>query len=238
MEKHKKKILIINITLLLAFVVLMVYLTARFGPEITRLISKPDEFRDLLVSYGPVSVLVFILFQVLQVVIAAIPGEFVQIAGGYVYGTVLGTVYSTIGILLGSMIAFYISRVLGYNLVRLLVAEKSIEKFDFLINSQKSEIAMFVLFLLPGLPKDVLVYVAGLTPIKTLRFFIIIMLARLPAMLGSSYIGANIHERNYLTVTIVSVISCILFIVGVLKKDAIINRVNSVIYGKKSSSSK
>lgn len=230
MEKQKKQPVLLNLILITLFIVLITYLTVKYTGRVTELIKEPDKFRNLLNSYGSISILVFIFFQIIQVVIAAIPGEFVQIAGGYVYGTVLGTVYSTIGILLGSIIVFCISRFLGFAVVKRFIPEKSIEKFNFLINSPKSEIAMFLLFLIPGIPKDIVVYIAGLTPIKPVRFFIVFTIARFPALMGSSYIGANLQERNYLPVIIVSAIACILFAAGVLAKDKVISKLNHLLY--------
>lgn len=228
----KKLFLWLNIFLLSLFILLITYLTVKYAPGVTKLISKPDKFRALLTSYEPISVLVFIFFQILQVVIAAIPGELVQLAGGYVYGTFLGTIYSTLGILLGSIIAFYISRILGLTLVKNLVPQKEFEKFNFLINNPKAEITMFILFLIPGIPKDILVYVAGFTPIKPLKFFVIFIIARFPSLLASSYIGSNIQERDYLPVIIVSIIAFALSIIGILKKDIVIHKLHHFLHIK------
>lgn len=228
-----KKIIIINIALLFIFIALLIYATFRFTPYITSLIREPGNFRNLLLSYGVLSVPIFILFQVLQVVIAAVPGELVQIGGGYVYGTVGGTIYSVVGILLGSMLAFYLTRLLGHNLVKFFVSKKNQDRFDFLINSPKSEIAMFILFLIPGIPKDILVYIAGLTPIKPLKFFLIYTIARSPAIFFSAYIGANLETRNYFPVIIISIIACVLFAVGVIKKNQLINKLDILISKKR-----
>lgn len=222
MHNNKKLFLVIKIILLALFVLGIIFVTIKFAPYITELVKDPAKFKDLLTSYGSVSLVVFIGFQVVQVVVAAIPGELVQIAGGYVYGTFLGSVYSIIGILLGSVISFSISRLLGYSLIRTFISQEKLAKFNFLINNPKSEIVLFVLFLLPGLPKDFLTYIAGLTPIKPVMFFIISAVARFPALLVTSYIGANVEEGNYLIVAIVSVFACVLCIAGLLTKDRII----------------
>ena len=232
MKKPAKAILWLNSLLLILFIALMIYLTVKFAPYVTHLFKKPDEFRNLLASYGPINILVFIFFQIIQVVIAAIPGELVQLAGGYVYGTFFGTIYSTLGILLGSVIAFYISRILGFTMVKNFVAQRDLRKFTFLINSPKSEIMMFLLFLIPGIPKDALVYIAGFTPIKPKQFFIIFTIARFPGILATSFVGAHIQQRDYLPVIIVSTIACILFVIGILKKDAIVNKLSHLLHPK------
>ena len=214
--------MLINIILAVLFVGLLVFLTIRFGPELTKLVSNPQQFRTYLLSFGPWSAVVFMLFQVIQVVIAVIPGEPVQVAGGYVFGTFLGTVYSTVGITVGYIIVFLAVKLFGYPLVKKFVPEKEFEKFSILINSPKLETTIFLLFLIPGIPKDILVYIAALTPIHPIIFFLIITIARMPAMIGSSFIGAEIQTSKYMIAIIVSVIASILFIIGIIYKDRII----------------
>ncbi|MCX7774276.1 MAG: TVP38/TMEM64 family protein [Clostridia bacterium] len=223
--KNKTKLkYILGIT---AAVVLMVVLTILLTPAVTELVSDPKHFEGFIHSYGNLSILVFLGFQILQVVIAAIPGEFIQIAGGYIFGSIMGTVYSVMGILIGAVIAFFAARFLGVKLVSKLLSEKSVEKFNFLLNTRKSEIIIFVLFLIPGLPKDILVYIAGLSPIKPLRFFSIYTVARLPGLVGSSIIGANIQSQNYLVAIIVFIVSCLLFFGGLLARELILNKLKS-----------
>lgn len=226
--KSKRIKLVFYIILIVAFVGLISYLVIRFGSEITELAREPESLAGLLNSYGWKGVLVFIGMQILQVVVAAIPGEFVQIAGGYIYGTWLGTLYSLTGIVLGSVLVFFIARLLGYPVVRLFVSTKQLKKYSFMINSKKTDAAMFVLFLIPGIPKDVLTYIAGITPVRPLKFFAIITIGRLPALLASSYIGSSTEKGNYVIVILLSVAAVILFFVGILLKDRIINMVHKI----------
>jgi len=222
MEKLRPHIAV-NVFLAALFAGLIIYLTIRYGPEMTMFVSDPHAFREYLLSFGPWSAVVFMLFQVLQVVIAVIPGEPVQIAGGYIFGTFLGTVYSTLGITAGYIIIFTSVRLLGFPLVKALVPAKEFEKFGALINSPKLETTIFLLFLIPGVPKDILVYVAGLTPIQPVLFFIIITFARTPAVIGSSFIGAKIQSSQYLIAIIVSLAASILFVLGYIFKQRVID---------------
>lgn len=228
-KNNKGLKLAFNIILLASFIGLLIYLWVRFGPELTELARKPEELRELLNSYGWSGILVFIGIQVIQVVVAAIPGEFVQIAGGYIYGTVFGTLYSLTGIVTGSVIVFYAARFLGYPVVKLLVPQKQLERFSFMLNSRRSDAALLILFLIPGIPKDILTYIAGMTPVKPLRFFVIITVGRLPALLGSSYIGHHTQMGNYGIAAIVSVIAVILFFTGLIFRNRIINWTHKLI---------
>ncbi len=220
-EEKKRSNLIVRGLLLVVFVGLLIFLSIKYGPAVTRLVSKPERFREAITAYGPLSAVIFILIQAAQIVIAVIPGEVVQIAGGYVFGTFLGTVYSVIGTILGTLIAFFAVRLLGYALVRAFVSPKKLESLTFLVNDPRAEIGLFALFLIPGIPKDAIVYISGLTPIKPLRLLLICTIARFPALWGSAYIGANLQEKDYLAVWILSGVSLVLFIAGILLKDRI-----------------
>lgn len=224
LDGKKRLKIVVNIILIAVFLAFLAFLAMKFGPEITRLAREPEKLKEVLNSFGWKGVLVFMLIQLLQVVVAVIPGEFVQLAGGYLYGTWLGTLYSMAGIVAGSVVVFYVARLLGYPIVKTFVSKEHLEKFDFMMNNDKSEIGMFILFLIPGIPKDMLTYIAGLTPIKPLRFFAIITVGRLPALLASSYIGYSTQKGNYLIVVILSVAALALFIAGLLLKDRIIAR--------------
>lgn len=213
------------IVLIALFLGAMAYLTIIFGPRLTELARDPGSLSNKLESYGWKGVLLFIGIQILQVLVAAIPGEVIQIAGGYIYGTWFGTLYSITGILIGSVIVFFIARLLGYPLVKMLVSPEHLKKFNFMINDDKSEAAMFLLFLIPGIPKDILTYIAGITPVKPLRFFIIITIARLPALIASSVIGSSTEKGNYVMVIILSAAALVLFLAGLLLKDRIIDKI-------------
>ena len=225
-ENQRKPRLVTHIVMLGVFLILVVYISARFGPAITRLMSHPERFKEFIDSYGPASALLYILIQAVHVIIVFIPGEIVQIAGGYAFGTFFGTLYSLIGIIVGTLIVFFATRLAGYSLVRAFVSPGRLERFDYLINSPKSEIALFVLFLIPGVPKDTLVYISGLTPIKPWRFLLICTIARFPGLWGSAYIGANLQRKDYAPVWIMSGLALVLFVVGILTKDKIIGRLH------------
>lgn len=190
-----------------------------------KLVDEPSKFRDIIHSYGYYGVFVFLFFQILQTVIAPIPGEVIQIAGGFIYGVWLGTLYLIVGVTIGSVIVFFASRFLGYPLVKAFVSENKLNKFIQLMQSQKAETVTFILFLLPGLPKDILCYVGGLTPIKPLRFFIITIIARFPALFISVYIGANLQKKNYFTTAVILVFAVLLSFVGFFFKDKVIENV-------------
>lgn len=214
--------LVANITAAGVFIVLLAFITIKYGPVITEIISDPDEFRTVILSYDSLGALVFIMFQVLQILIAIIPGEVVQIAGGYIYGAPLATLLLLTGVVIGSSIAFGLARLMGYSLVKKLISQEKLESFAELITSRKGYITIFVLFFIPGLPKDIMTYIGGLTPVRPLHFIAIAVLARTPALFISTFIGENIQERDYSTAIIFSAAAVVVFIVGWLYRNKIL----------------
>ena len=222
MNKGKKNQLITKICILIVLATIGTLAAIKYAPQIAYLATNPDYLKTTLSSYGSAGIVIFILIQIVQVIIAFLPGDVTQLAGGYIYGTILGTLYSTIGITMGSVMVFFASRFLGYPLLNLFISKELFKKFSFLINSPKAEMAMFVVFLMPCMPKDFLTYIAGVTPIKPMTFLILTSIARFPALFISTYIGANLQQGNFNAVIVATVISCIVIIAGFLMKDKIL----------------
>ncbi len=217
LKSEKKYVL-----LLLVFLALIAYLSITLMPMIAELTSKPEKIRDFLKSFGNAGIFVFLLLQVLQVVIAAIPGDLLHVSGGFVYGALSGAALSYVGVMLGATLAFFMSRFFGYKLVKKFVAESQYEQFGRLLNTNKAGLGMFIICSIPGIPKDVLAYIAGLTPIGSLRFLSIYALARIPGIIISASIGANIYDRHYMDIVISGGIIVVLFIIGFFVRGKII----------------
>jgi len=228
MEKKESKYPKFKIAIFIVFVAFVAFITINYTPDIVRFISNFENFRNYISSYGVGGIFIYMSFQILHVIIVLIPGEIIQIAGGYLYGTVFGTIYTFIGIFLGIVVVFFSTRLLGYSLVKVFIPKDKLQKFEFLINSPKAEIIMFVLFLIPGVPKDALTYIAGLTPIKPMRFLVMCSVARFPGIFGSCYIGANLQSHNYITVIVVSSIAVVLFILGVIFQNRIVDYLHAM----------
>jgi len=138
----------------------------------------------------------FILLQVFQVVAAPIPGEVTGFLGGYLYGPGVGVALSTIGLTLGSYLAFSLSRFFGRPLTDRFVDAKTMERFDYLLH-HKGAFLIFLLFLIPGFPKDYLCYILGLGHLTTLEFLAIATTGRL---LGTTLLtlgGTFLRNHQY-----------------------------------------
>ena len=204
----------------------------RYLPELLRLTMSLDAFRDYILSTGKLGPVMLVLFQILQTVIAPIPGEVVQIAGGYIYGTTLGAIYVTGGMMLGAMIAFYFTRCLGGSFIERLLQKDKFKWMRGMMDNNKFSVFLFIIFIIPGLPKDMFIYAAGLTTMKPLRFFTILLFARLPWLLASVSVGANIYDKNYGPTIVISVISVVAFVLGLIYKDKLIDKLSSFKKGE------
>jgi len=129
-----------------------------------------------------------------------------------------------VGTILGSMIAFYFTRIIGSSFVEKLVKKKKAKWVTDMMDSKKFTITLSILFLIPGLPKDFFIYMAGLSPIKPIKFFTILLLTRLPWLLISVIVGANMRRGNYNSVIILALIASVLFLLGMINKNKIINK--------------
>ena len=166
----------------------------------------------------PYDELVFISLQILQVIAAPIPGEVTGLIGGYIYGPVLGTVYSTIGLTIGSWLAFALARFFGLPLVEKTVKPEIIQKYDFFLE-HRGLFLSFLLFLIPGFPKDYLCFIMGLSHMITWHFLVISTVGRILGTILLSISGSCARNDQYTALLIIAVISCIFLVIAYLYRD-------------------
>lgn len=171
------------------------------------LLKNPDVLSSYLRSFGHSSWIIFIMLQVTQVVIFFIPGEFIQAGGGFLFGTLVGTAYSMIGISIGNAILFLLTKKYGHKLVERIVPQKVKGTFEKILNSKNINLIVFLIYLLPGLPKDTSSFLCGLSKVSFKNFILFSALGRLPALFVSSYFGANIASGKIWTVIPMAIIS-------------------------------
>jgi len=184
---------LIKVLLLLALISLGAYFFAHHHAYLVFL-DKERAIR-LLTSLGRHSVPVFISLQVLQVVIAPIPGDVTGLIGGYLYGPVWGTLYSSIGLTIGSWLAFALARLYGLPLVEKAITPSFIQKYDYFMKHRGVWVS-FLLFLIPGFPKDYLCYILCLSHMGTWTFLLICTTGRLYGTILLSVGGSCLHNRH------------------------------------------
>jgi len=161
-----------------------------------QLFSERDKITDFIIAFGVNAPLAFIGAQILQVLLAPIPGEASGFIGGYLFGVLPGLLYSSIGLAIGSWLNFAIGRFLGKHYIRKLIPSVQLEKMDRLVKRQ-GVIALFVLFVFPGFPKDYLCYFLGVSAISTKVFLILAAFGRIPGTLLLSLQGAFLFDKMY-----------------------------------------
>lgn len=199
------------INALLILVVLMAGTYAFIHYDLSAYFRQKELVIALIRSYHPYDEVVFISLQILQVVLAPIPGEVTGIIGGYLFGPLLGTIYSTIGLTIGSWLAFVIARIFGLPLVERAVKPEIIRKYDYLVEHQGALVS-FVLFLIPGFPKDYLCYILGLSHMRTWRFLVISTIGRLLGIV-LLFIGGGFARNNHYKTLLMIIFVCVVFMV-------------------------
>jgi uncharacterized membrane protein YdjX (TVP38/TMEM64 family) len=187
--------------------------------EALHFFSNKERLNAFIASFGLYAPLVFISLQILQVVVAPIPGELTGFIGGYLFGIGLGLVYSTIGLTLGSMVAFLLSRRLGLPFVCRFVGQETMRKFDHLMERQGAFFS-FLFFLIPSLPKDYFCYLLGLSPMS-LSTFLVILTGRIPGTLLLTMQGQAVRSENYRGFFLVLGLALICLVLTLIYRDRI-----------------
>ncbi len=219
-DKLRKKVKTITAVLkmlLLLFILVGLPLYIYFcHHEIIEMFSDLDQVEAFFAEYKTKSIIIYLGIQIVQIIISIIPGQAIQIAAGYMFGFWKGYMWSLAGAFLGTVATYYIAKVLGHDGMHLLFGENKIRDILDTFNSKRAMILVFVFYLIPGLPKDLCSYVAGLSQMKLKAFLILSLAGRTPAMMGSLLIGRLVNTGGYTWAIIIGSVAIVLFILGIL----------------------
>ncbi len=190
MKKYRYLILVFSI-------LVMAGLTLALMNPILSFIEDPASLSLWIEEAGLWGPIVFMLLNTLQVLLAIIPGGPFEVAAGALFGPWLGTLMCDIAMSLGGVITFLFVRKFGMKFIELFTTREKIESVKFLHSNEKSTTLLFLFFLLPGTPKDLMCYVVGLTDIKLSAWTLINMVGRFPAILLSALGGSALGEQRY-----------------------------------------
>src|SRR6266511_2858078 len=183
----------------------LVYTDAPAYRLLVRLYVDKKFLKQTLRQLGVLAPIVFILLQALQVIISPIPGEATGFLVGYLFGEWLGLIFSTIGLTLGSVVAFWIGRWLGEHYVRNLVSKETWNRLGFIVEAEGA-ILCFIIFVIPGLPKDMVCYLFGISPMPLWVFALVSGLGRIPGTWVLSSQGAHVESGDYRYTILISAI--------------------------------
>ncbi len=185
-----------SIISILIFITAIAMLTSIAVPLIVNY-NNPENFKEYIDSLGSWGFVIMFFMQLAQIIVAFIPGEAVEFVAGALYGWFWGLIFCCVGIILGQFIIFCAVKFLGRDFAEKVAGSKIMNKYEFLHNEKKLKSIIFILFFLPGTPKDLLTYFIPLTSINIKEFLIITTLARIPSVLSSTYAGSVFSEQNH-----------------------------------------
>lgn len=198
------------------FFIVLALLAIFVGGPLIRTLGDPASFREWIDSRGALGRVLFVGVIILQVVVAFIPAEPLELAAGYAFGAVWGTLLVWIGLVIGTTIVFLFVRKIGVKAVEVFFPREKIDSVKYLNNEKALGATAFILFLIPGTPKDLLSYVAGLTKIRLLPWILLTSVARIPSILTSTISGNALELGRYWLAAIVFAATALASGVGIL----------------------
>lgn len=234
MNKGKKIHIIINISAIIILAAIFSYLFIKHYDDIKLLSTEigREKLIEKIQNTGLFGGIIIILIQILQVVVAFIPGEFVEIISGALFGPIGGLIYCLIGLNLGTLVIYGLVKLLGKPFVHENIKEQQ-DQYKLINDSSRQLVIVFFLFLMPGIPKDILLYPLALTKNKIHKVLIVTSIARIPSILTSTITGSSLLNENYTIAIISFVISLILALVGLMFNKQITNLITKKINEKK-----
>lgn len=187
----KKKSIIFSFIFLA--ILTIIYL---FYEPIKYYLTNYEEFKLLLKSKGKIAVFIILFLQIFQVIIAFIPSDIINISAGYILGAPFGFIIAYSGLIIGTIIAFYISRLFGKKIVVKLVKKDTLDKISKKVDSSLSIPNIFILSIIPFMPRDILVYALGLTDINPKKFLIPYSIARIPLVFILTFTGNTLFNND------------------------------------------
>lgn len=211
---------------LIIFLAIMAVLTVALLPYIKTLATEEGRasFKAWVDNLGFGGWLVTLGIQLVQIFVAFIPGEPVELMLGYVWGPWLGTLTCLLGIFIGTTVIFLAVRKLGMPFVKKMVGTDDLSKYKFLSNEKRLELTVFILFFIPGTPKDALTYIAPIAPINPIKYILIATFARIPSIITSTIMGDSVAEEKYVTAIIVFALTALISVLGIILGNRYIDK--------------
>lgn len=191
------------------------------GRPLIHFAQEPDRFRQWVDQQGPLAPLLFTGMVILQVIVAVIPGEPLEIAAGYAFGAVEGTILCVLGTFLGGILVFLLVRRFGLRAAEIFFPTEKLQRLRFLHNERRLARWVFLIFFLPGTPKDVMCYFVGLTSMPLRTWALISAVARLPSIITSTVGGNALGMGEYTFAIIVFAATLVISGIGLLLYRAV-----------------
>ena len=220
-EKQKKALTIAGFIIFLAVMGLVTWFVGR---PLISFAKEPEKFREWVNGFGVWGKLIFVGLIVLQIIVAFILGEPFEIVAGYAFGTFWGTLLCVVGEVIGSVLVFLFVRKCGVRAIEVFFPREKIDSLRFMRDEKKVETFAFIAFLIPGTPKDILSYCAGITHMKLSTWVFISTVARFPSVITSTVGGDALGMGQHLFAVIVFVVTIALSLVGLFFYNRAVKR--------------
>ena len=220
-NRNKVVISVLKVMLLAAIVVGIPAYIYFFHGDWLRQFESFEDVVSYLQRYKWESVPIYIGLQIVQIVISVIPGQVFQFAAGYLYTFFPALFFSICGAFLGTALSFYLAKVLGHDFVHLFFGKEKTHDYVRKLNSKKAYMIVFILYLIPGLPKDVVSYAAGVSEMKFKPFILLSLIGRLPGMMGSIMIGSMWRNGEYVGMVLLGVFAVVAFALCIVYRKKI-----------------
>jgi len=198
------------------FLLMMGLLGWFIGVPVLRFAREPEHFRQWVESAGIWGSIAYMGMVIVQILVALIPGEALEIAGGYAFGAVEGTLLCLVAATVGSLLVFGLVRRYGVRLVEVFFSLEKLRSLRFLQSSKKRDMLFLLVFIIPGTPKDLLCYFAGLTDIRFPVWLLICSVGRLPSIITSTVGGDALGTEKYIFAAAVFAVTLLISAAGVL----------------------
>lgn len=209
---------------LIAFFAIMIAIVMALWPYLHEIFEPGglDRITNDVRNAGVGGVFILLALQLLQIIVAFIPGEVVQMAAGIIYGPWWGALIIWIGCIISSALVFLIVHKLGAPFVHSMVPKKYIDKIRGFEQSRKFNVIIFVLFLIPGMPKDVFTYITPLSDMRFTTFLLITNFARIPGIVTSTYAANGLIEGRIMESAIIFAVLAAISVAALLLYNRII----------------
>ena len=218
---YSKLFLLLCILIIVPIVMYFIFEDTLFNNNyLSHIPNKLDEFKSF--AFIPL-----IFFQIAQIVICVLPGQPIQFASSYLYGVLGGFLISICGAVIGTVITYYLARFLGSDALHIIFGEEKVKSYVRKLNSRSAYMIIFLIYLVPGIPKDFTSYVAGVSSVKFKPFLLLSIVGRSPGVLGSLLFGAFLAKKNYVGIVFLVVISIVILLLCYWKRDSILRLIDS-----------
>jgi uncharacterized membrane protein YdjX (TVP38/TMEM64 family) len=207
-----------NILILLCLLGGLTYAAIHWGPELRDFFGNMDRVSDLIKAAGPLGPIIFVLLQVFQTVFAPIPGNVVGVVGGVAFGG-WGFPLTVLGSAIGMAAVIMISRKFGRPLLEMFFSKQKVKKLDWLLDHPAAEMVLFLIFLFPFMPDDIVGYLAGLTKIRFRNLMLISVVGKAPVQLLTNFFGAELLNGDWqMALIIIVAIALVALLIFVKRK--------------------